>query len=118
MCFGLLKTSIGKKQVVAVTGLLLILYLIVHLAGNLVIFAGPEVFNGYAEALKKVRPLILAIELALLAIFVLHIVTTIWLVLENVKSAGVTRYAVSKPRGKPAVATQLRVYSGLFLFAF
>lgn len=118
MCFGLLKTSIGKKQVVAVTGLLLILYLIVHLAGNLVIFAGPEVFNGYAGALKKVRPVIFAVELALLGIFLLHVLTTVLLVLENVKSAGVSRYAVSKPRGKPSIATQLRVYTGLFLLAF
>lgn len=118
MCWELFKSSIGKKQIIAVTGLLLILYLIVHLAGNLAIFAGPEVFNGYAETLVKVRPVILTIEIGLLLVFLTHVITTVLLVLENIRSAGVTRYAVSKNRGERSLATQLRVYTGLFLLAF
>lgn len=118
MCFDLFKTSIGKKQIVATTGLLLVLFLILHLAGNLAIFAGPAFFNGYAEALKKVRPFVLVIELALLGVFLVHVVTTIWLVLENIKSAGATRYAVSNKRGNTPIATQLRVITGLFLLGF
>ncbi len=118
MCFNLLKSSIGKKQVVAATGLILILFLIGHLIGNLLIYGGPDVFNGYAAALKKARPVVLIIEMALLAVFVTHILVTIALVLENMKAAGVNRYAVSKSRGKRSLATQLRVYTGLFLFGF
>jgi succinate dehydrogenase / fumarate reductase, cytochrome b subunit len=45
----LVVSSIGKKQIVAVTGLGLILFLIGHLAGNLLIYLGPEAFNAYAE---------------------------------------------------------------------
>ena len=41
-------SSIGKKFVVALSGLFLILFLAGHLAGNLVVFLGPEPFNAYA----------------------------------------------------------------------
>jgi succinate dehydrogenase / fumarate reductase cytochrome b subunit len=43
------RTSIGRKFIVAITGLLLILFLIGHLLGNLQIFFGPEYINSYAE---------------------------------------------------------------------
>lgn len=118
MCFGLIKTSIGKKQVVALTGLLLIIFVVSHLIGNLLIFAGPKVFNGYAATLKEMRPLILLVELALLAVFLIHVLVTVLLVLENRRSAGFTRYAVANHRGNLSWATQTRTYTGLFLFAF
>src|SRR5690349_11290264 len=118
MCLELFKSSIGKKQIVAVTGLLLILYLIAHLIGNLLIYGGPDVFNGYAAMLAKARPFVFIIEIALLAVFIIHILVTIWLVLENIKAAGMSRYAVAKTRGQRSIATQLRVYTGLFLLAF
>ena len=47
-------TSIGKKQIVAVTGILLIGFLIVHLAGNLKIYQGPEVYDAYSRFLREV----------------------------------------------------------------
>ena len=66
MCLSLLKSSIGKKQIVATTGLLLIFFLIGHLIGNFLIYGGPDLFNGYAAMLKKAKPVVLFIELALL----------------------------------------------------
>mgnify|MGYP001594144377 CR=1 FL=1 len=118
MCLELFRSSIGKKQIIAVTGLLLILFLIGHLVGNLLIYGGPAVFNGYAAMLAKARPVVFIIEMALLAVFIIHILVTLWLVLENIKAAGVPRYAVKKTRGQRSWATQLRVYTGLFLIAF
>ena len=61
-----LSSSIGRKQIVAVTGLLLIIYVIFHLAGNLFIYAGPEMFNGYAKKLAGLRPALNFLEAALL----------------------------------------------------
>jgi succinate dehydrogenase / fumarate reductase cytochrome b subunit len=118
MCLELFKSSIGKKQIVAITGLLLILFLIGHLIGNLLIYGGPDVFNGYAAMLAKARPVVFLIEMALLAVFITHILMTLWLVLENIKAAGVSRYAVKNKRAQRSLATQLRVYTGLFLMAF
>ena len=51
-----IQRSITRKQTVALTGLLLILFVIAHLAGNLFIYGGPETFNGYAEKLEHLGP--------------------------------------------------------------
>ncbi len=118
MCLDFLKSSIGKKQVVAVTGLLLIFYLIAHLAGNLLIFLGPKAFNFYAQTMAGLRPGLYAVEAVLLLIFLIHIWFTVLVVLENIRSAGVTRYSVANSKGSRSWATRLRVYSGLFIFAF
>lgn len=118
MCLEFFKSSIGKKQIVAITGLLLILFLIGHLAGNLFIFAGPAAFNGYAKKLAGLRPGLLVVEFGLLGVFLIHAFTTLVLVLENIKAAGGSRYAVANSRGQRSWATKLRVYTGLFLLAF
>jgi succinate dehydrogenase / fumarate reductase cytochrome b subunit len=118
MCFGLLKSSIGKKQIVAITGLLLIFYLIAHLAGNLFIYLGPAAFNRYAQTLAGLRPGLYLIEIGLLFVFLIHIFVTTLLILENIRSAGVTRYKVSNSKSDRPWSTRLRVYTGLFIFAF
>jgi succinate dehydrogenase / fumarate reductase cytochrome b subunit len=118
MCLSLLKSSIGKKQIVATTGLLLIFFLIGHLIGNFLIYGGPDLFNGYAAMLKKAKPVVLFIELALLAVFLTHVLVTIALVHDNQKAAGANRYAVPNSRGKRSLATQLRFYTGVFLLGF
>ncbi len=69
-------SSIGSKFLIALTGLFLIIFLIGHLAGNLLFIAGPDVFNEYSHKLTS-NPLVYVAELGLLAIFALHIVKTI-----------------------------------------
>ena len=49
-----LQTSIGKKAVVAVTGIILYAYVLAHLAGNLLIYCGRSTLNGYARLLQPV----------------------------------------------------------------
>lgn len=67
-----LATSTGTKLLIAVTGLALFAYLPVHLAGNVLVFAGRETFNKYSHMLIS-NPLIYLMEAGLLAIFLLHI---------------------------------------------
>jgi succinate dehydrogenase / fumarate reductase cytochrome b subunit len=110
-------SSIGRKQIVAVTGLLLILFLIGHLAGNLLIYLGPEAYNAYSKKLVSLRPGLYGIEFGLLAVFVTHIYFITILVWENIKARG-TRYAVQRPVGKRSIATMLMSYSGLIVLAF
>ena len=64
------RSSIGKKQIVAVTGLMLIGFLIMHLAGNLLIFLGPDAFNHYAQKLANLRPGLYGVEVLLSFIFI------------------------------------------------
>jgi len=117
MNYSYFRSSIGRKQIVAVTGLLLIGYLIIHLAGNLALFLGPEFFNGYAEFLSGLRPGITLIEFALFLVFVTHIYFTTTLVLENIRARS-SGYAVKRNQGERSWATRLMPYSGTFLLAF
>lgn len=111
-------SSIGKKQVVATTGLLLILYIIMHLAGNLLMLGGPELFNWYAAKLRSLGPILKVIELALLSVFVIHIYFTYLVVWENIRARGHSRYSVDQPVGERSLATRLMPYTGTFLFLF
>ena len=67
-----LTSSIGRKYVMAVSGLSLVLFLIAHLAGNLTLFVSDEAFNGYAAALEA-NPLLPLAELGLAGVFGVHI---------------------------------------------
>jgi len=111
------QTSIGRKQTVAITGLLLILYLIAHLAGNLLIFAGPNVFNGYAGFLKSLRPGLYVIEVLLALIFLIHIFFTYMLVVDNVR-ARPKRYRINSQKSERSFATQIMPFTGTIILAF
>ena len=83
-------SSIGKKITMAVTGSFLIIFLIVHLIGNITLFFGAEAFNSYVSALGVIKPLIRVIEVVLLAVFLLHIYNGSKLWLENKRARGTT----------------------------
>ena len=77
-----LSSSIGSKFLIAFTGLSLVLFLVAHLAGNLLFIAGPDAFNHYSHSLIS-NPLVYGAEAGLLALFVLHIVKTVWMFAAN-----------------------------------
>ncbi|MFP4192353.1 MAG: succinate dehydrogenase cytochrome b subunit [Candidatus Hydrogenedentota bacterium] len=114
---GLLSTSIFRKQVVAITGIFLVLFIVGHLAGNLLIFVGPDALNTYAEKLRGLGPLLWVMRVALLAAFVIHIYMTIKLTQEN-RAAGAGRYAVSKPKGDWDLSARTMMLTGLLVFFF
>jgi succinate dehydrogenase / fumarate reductase cytochrome b subunit len=71
------QSLVGKKVVMAVTGVILFLYIVGHLLGNLQIFEGPERLNAYAAFLKKTGELLWAVRVVLLVSLVLHVVAAI-----------------------------------------
>ena len=94
-------SSILKKVVIAITGLSLFLFLIVHLAGNITIFTGNppgQDFNAYAHFLESFGILFTVAELGLLAFFLIHISSALYTNYENYKSRN-NRYAVSNFAG-------------------
>ena len=93
-------TSVGKKMLMAVTGLFFCVFLTLHLAGNLTIYAGKDAFNSYAEHLHSLGPLLTLAEWGLLIFAVIHICTGLLLFYQNYK-ARPTRYAVNKRAGRP-----------------
>ena len=94
----LFKSSVGKKYIMAVTGCVLFLFVIGHLAGNLQIFLGPEAINRYGHFLQSNPELIWPARLALLLMVGLHIWSATKLSLEN-KAARPVGYAVYQPVG-------------------
>ncbi len=111
-------TSIVKKQIVAVTGLALILFILGHLAGNLLIFLGPDAYNAYAKKLAGLRPGLLIVEFGLLFVFLVHIWLTALLVIENIRARGSVRYSVNQAVGKRSLATRLMPYTGTYILLF
>ncbi len=89
-----LSSSIGSKFLIALTGLFLFLFLVSHLAGNLLFILGPDAFNHYSHALIS-NPLILVAEGGLVAIFLLHVFKTVTIVVAN-RGARPERYAARK----------------------
>ena len=112
-----LKSSIVKKQLVGVTGLLLCGFLLTHLAGNLLIFVGPEAFNFYAHKLTS-NPLIYVAEAILAAIFLGHMAMAIKVTMEN-KAARPEGYYMKTKTGRGSTfASSTMPYTGLILLAF
>ncbi len=79
----LFRSSLGKKYVMAVSGLILLLFVIGHLVGNLQIFAHPDVINAYAHFLQNLGPGLWAVRLILLITLVAHVWAAVELTLEN-----------------------------------
>ena len=109
-------SSIGRKWTVAVTGLLLFGFVVGHLAGNLQIFLGPESINRYGAFLQGLGELLWAIRLGLLFMFVVHIVATVQLRIEN-RAARPVRYAVTK-RVRSTLAARWMLLSGVTVLCF
>jgi succinate dehydrogenase / fumarate reductase cytochrome b subunit len=103
-------------MVVALTGVILILFVVGHLLGNLQIFLGPEWINGYAEHLRELGPLLWVIRGGLLIVVILHIYYTIRLAVEN-RRARPDHYK-RKDTVKATFASRSMVFSGIILLAF
>src|SRR5437868_11587395 len=91
-------SSLGKKYIMAVTGFVLFLFVVGHLAGNLQIFLGPEAINRYGHFLQSNPELIWPARIVLLLMIGLHIWAAIKLSAEN-RAARPVGYAEYRPVG-------------------
>lgn len=114
---GTFGASIGKKMLMAVTGLSFIGFLAAHLAGNLTIYGGREAFNGYAAHLHSLGPLLTAAEFGLLALCVVHVVTGVLLAWQNYR-ARPERYAVNATAGGRTLGSATMPYTGVLILMF
>ena len=111
----LLRTTIGRKLIVALTGVVLILFVVGHIMGNLTIYFGQSALNNYAHFLQS-SPVLWVVRLGILAIVLLHVALGIAVTRENLVARPKTYQA-----GNP---WYLRLYqkrmiiSGLLLLAF
>lgn len=112
-------SSVGTKVLIAFTGLALFVFLIAHLAGNLLLLSGPEAFNAYSHKLIS-NPLIYLAEAGLAAVFLLHIYKTLRNFARN-SAARPARYAVKKPAGhtsRKSLSSTTMIVSGTTILVF
>ncbi len=111
-----LKSSVGGKYLVAVTGLILTGFVIVHMLGNLQVFFGPDSINAYAVTLKKNAMVLWTARIVLLTAFCLHIGVALWL---NWKSRRARPIPYAHERTVQAsFASRHMVVTGLVILAF
>lgn len=116
--FQSLNSSIGKKILMALTGILLILFLLVHLIGNFQLFAGDggEAFNNYSATLRSL-PFVTVIEAALGLLFLVHAINGIYLWYKN-KQARPVAYKIKKPSKGASTASRTMALTGSIVFIF
>jgi succinate dehydrogenase / fumarate reductase cytochrome b subunit len=112
-----LNSSIGKKYIMAFTGILLLLFLFVHLVNNLFLFLGPETFNANVARLESIKPLVRVVELILMALFVFHIYNALKLYFEN-RKAKPQKYAVNISKENSTFYSRFMVVSGIIILIF
>ena len=119
-------SSVGTKVLMGVTGLLLALYLILHVAGNLIVLFGPSTFNSYSHFLIS-NPLIIPVEIGLLAIFIIHVYKAITNWIANRRARPVAYYRSYRRMWKhgwagwpsrKTIASSTMIFSGIVLFIF
>jgi succinate dehydrogenase / fumarate reductase, cytochrome b subunit len=113
----LFTSSIGRKILMAVSGVILIGFVFGHLVGNLQVFAHPDKINGYAHFLQSLGPVLWIVRLTLLATVAIHIWAAIVLTLENRQARGAQGYGVNAVI-QATVASRYMRLTGLVVLAF
>lgn len=114
-----LSSSIGKKLLMSLTGLALLGFLVVHLAGNTLILVDPSggAFEAYAQRFHDNPAFLYAAEVGLVLVFGLHIYLAFRLTLEN-REARRTRYRVRATRGEQTPASGSMIVTGSIILVF
>lgn len=110
-------SSIGRKHLVAITGLMLCGFLVGHLSGNFLLMVGPDAFNIYGHKLASLGVGLYIIEAALTGVFLLHLFLAFKLNLENAKARGKYKMKTRTGRGTTFMSATMP-YTGLVLLVF
>lgn len=111
-------TSIGKKYLMGLTGLIWAGFVFGHMAGNMLMFVSADAYNAYGHALTSGK-LIYVIEAVLLFALLVHVVCAVWLTVENRAARGPQRYAVRSSTAKAAsLGSRTMAIQGSVVLAF
>ena len=112
-------SSVGTKLLVGLTGLLLFAYLLLHLAGNMLVFAGRDTFNHYSHALVS-NPLVVPVEIGLIGVFLLHVYKTVGMWLRNraARPIAYEKTAWAAHTSRKSFASTTMIWTGLVTLLF
>jgi succinate dehydrogenase / fumarate reductase, cytochrome b subunit len=114
----LFSSSIGRKILMAVTGIILIGFVVVHLVGNLQVFGSPDLINGYAHFLHQLGPTLWVGRIVLLIAVVIHIWAATVLTLENRRARGEAVRYDAKHTIRATLASRTMRWTGYIVLAF
>ncbi|MFZ0389023.1 MAG: succinate dehydrogenase cytochrome b subunit [Calditrichia bacterium] len=121
MLKAIFSNTVGRKYIIAAAGLFFYLFVIGHLIGNLTLFSdNPSLFNNYSHKLISLGPLLLLVELILLALFLLHFILGTITALKN-RNARDKNYVVLRSAGrtsKKSLSSTTMIYTGLVILVF
>jgi succinate dehydrogenase / fumarate reductase cytochrome b subunit len=110
-------SSIGQKVLLATSGLVMfLLFLIPHMGGNVLFLFGPDVFNAYAHHLHQLVPVVIGIEVLMLAMIILHMAMAFRVVLANRRAHD--RRITQRSSKERSFAARLMPVSGGLIFIF
>ena len=115
---GFLKSSIGKKYLMGVAGLVWAGFVAGHMAGNLLIFAGPRAFNSYAHAIVTNKILLYGTEIVLSLSLLTHVTLGLILSLENRRASPQKYQVLSPPQKRARWASRTMGFQGSLILCF
>lgn len=116
--FDFVKSTVGRKYIMGITGLVWMGFVISHMAGNMLILVSPDLYNAYGHAIVSNKPLLYGAEIVLVLALIVHVMTAISLTIENRKAKG-SSYAVNPNGDKgPTLASQTMGIQGSIILAF
>ena len=110
------RSSVGKKIVMAVTGVIGIAFLITHVVGNLLVFRGPLALNGYSHFLKSTGELLWLIRTVLIVAVIVHVIAAYQLTMQN-RAARPIDYYRHEPQVSTLASRTMR-WGGVLLLVF
>ena len=114
-------STVGKKLVIAVSGLGIFLFVIIHLLGNLTLLTGnPDTFNAYSHKLTSLGPILYFLEFLLAAAFLFHMTLAVWTTFKNWGTRS-NNYVVLKSAGKESkktLSSTTMIYTGTVIIIF
>ncbi len=111
------KSTIGQKQIMGLTGLVLSLFVLGHVSGNFLLFLGPEAYNTYSHMLVS-NPLIEVVEIGLLVIFVLHFYIALTITLKNKRAKPIDYKIQASGEKKTSFSEKTLWTQGFVVFVF
>jgi len=115
---GVLFSSIGRKYLMGIAGLVWTGFVLGHMLGNLTLFISAEAYNRYGHAIVTNKPLLYATEGALIGSILIHVIIGVWLTLQN-KKANSGKYKVGgSAKKKASTASKTMIWQGSLLLAF
>lgn len=113
-----LKSTVGRKYIMGITGLIWMGFVLTHMLGNMLILVSADLYNAYGHAIVSNKPLLYVAESVLVFGLIVHVATAISLTIQNRKARG-SRYAIT-PNGEkaPAKASQMMAVQGSVILAF